>query len=128
MQLGAAGLFFLAMLFAVGTYVAYSFFCINVPAKHIAVLTKKTGLDLKNDQEIAPGPEYKGVQVAVLSEGRHFRNPYEWDWEIYPMVEIPEGKMGIRVRLYGDDLAEGHFVANTENEKGIIPQELTPGR
>jgi regulator of protease activity HflC (stomatin/prohibitin superfamily) len=128
LQLGAAGLFLLAMFFAIGTYVAYSFFCINVPAKHIAVLTKKTGEDLSNQQEIAPGPEFKGIQTTVLSEGRHFRNPFDWDWEIYPMVEIPEGKMGVRVRLHGDDLSEGHFVATQETEKGIIPQELTPGR
>jgi len=128
LQMGAAGLLFLFFAFAVATYVAYSFFCINVPAKHIAVLTKKTGKDLTNDQEIAPSAEYKGVQTEVLSEGRHFRNPFNWDWEIYPMVEIPEGKMGVRVRLHGEDLPEGHFVATTDREKGIIPGELTPGR
>ena len=40
LQLGAAGLVMLLLGSAVATYIAYSFFCINVPAKHIAVLTK----------------------------------------------------------------------------------------
>ncbi|MFM7116586.1 MAG: hypothetical protein ACKO0N_08135, partial [Planctomycetota bacterium] len=43
LQMGAAGLLFLLFAFAIATYVAYGFFCINVPAKHIAVMTKKTG-------------------------------------------------------------------------------------
>lgn len=127
-QWGLAGFFLLVVMAIVATFVAYNFFCIYVPARHIAVLTKKTGKDLTNDQEVAPNEEYKGIQAAVLSEGRHFRNPYHWDWAVYPMVEIPEGKMGIRVRLFGDDLPDRHFVAMTETQKGIVPQELMPGR
>lgn len=128
LQLGFAGVVLFLLAFAVATYVAYSFFCINIPSKHIAVLTKKTGKDLSNNEEIAPSEEYKGIQKEVLSEGRHFRNPFNWDWEIYPMVEIPEGKMGVRVRLHGNDLGEGHFVAAMDQDKGIVPQELMPGR
>ena len=117
-------------------FVAYYYCRIDVPAKHIAVLTKKTGKDLENHQEIAPSAEYKGLQLAVLNEGRYFRNPWSWDWSIYPMVEIPEGKMGVRVRLYGQNLGYGDFVApKTEenpdpdaNIKGIVPEVLRGGR
>ncbi|TWT74632.1 SPFH domain / Band 7 family protein [Posidoniimonas polymericola] len=103
---------------------------INVPDRHIAVLTRKTGEDLTNDQELAPNAEHKGMQLQVLSEGRYFYNPYFWNWKVYPMVEIPRDKMGVRVRLYGDDLPYGDFIAKSENknQKGIIDDVLKPGR
>ena len=101
---------------------------IDVPAKHMAVLTRRTGENLENGEEIAPDDQHKGLQLKVLTEGRYFYNPYVWDWEVYPMVEIPEDKMGVRVRLYGDDLPYGHFVATQENEKGIVREVLRPGR
>ncbi len=101
---------------------------INVDAGHIAVLTNRVGEDLKNGEEIATSPKQKGVQKDVLTEGRHFRNPYYWGWAIYPMVEIPNGKMGIRIRLYGDDLPYGDFLAKKESDKGIVEEVLAPGR
>ena len=109
-------------------YFVYTRFRIDVPAKHIAVLTHKTGQDLENDDEVAVDESQKGLQLGVLPEGRYFYNPFLWNWKVYPMVEIPEDKMGVRVRLYGDDLPYGHFVATKENEKGIVEDVLKPGR
>jgi hypothetical protein len=68
------------------------------------------------------------LQKDILSEGRHFRDIYNWDWKIYPMVEIPEGKLGVRIRLHGDDLKDREFVALEESQKGIVPKVLMPGR
>ncbi len=101
---------------------------IEVPRGHIAVLIKKTGKNLTNDQEIAPDDKHKGVQLEVLAEGRHYRNPWNWRWEVVPQVEIPANKLGVRVRLYGDELPYGHLIATAENQKGIIPEPLVPGR
>lgn len=112
----------------VAGFLTYSQFRIDVPAMHLAVLTKKTGADITNEHEIAPDAAHKGVQPAILTEGRYFYNPYDWDWSIYPMVEIPEGKMGVRVRLYGDPLPYAAFVATKDNEKGIVQDVLRPGR
>jgi regulator of protease activity HflC (stomatin/prohibitin superfamily) len=113
-------------------YIVYSQFRIDVPSMHIAVLTKKTGTDIQNHDELATktddGKLRKGLQLDPLTEGRYFRNCYTWDWEVYPMIDIPADKMGIRVRLYGDDLPYGHFVATTETEKGIVQDVLKPGR
>ena len=118
---------FIPLMMIVG-YWAYSLFRIDVPAKHIAVLTKLSGKNIDNDEEIAPDASYKGVQKEVLAEGRYFYNPYFWTWDIYPMVEIPEGKMGVRVRLHGETLKYGDFVAFEENQKGIVKDVLRPGR
>jgi regulator of protease activity HflC (stomatin/prohibitin superfamily) len=109
-------------------YVIYTQCRIDVPAYHIAVLTRKTGEDIQNDQEVAPNIDHKGLQLDVLTEGRYFRNPYSFDWEVYPMVEVPAGKMGVRIRLYGQDLSYGDFVATEESQKGIVNDVLRPGR
>ena len=109
-------------------YGIYTKFRIDVPSKHFAVLVRKTGQDITNDLEQAPGDKHKGVQHTLLSEGRYFYNPYYWDWNVYPMIEVTEGMMGVRVRLYGDDLPYGHFVATQENQKGIVAEVLRPGR
>jgi len=101
---------------------------IEVPTGYMAVLTHKTGLDIANDDELAPSARHKGVQKEVLAEGRHFRDPWNWSWEVVPQIEIPQGKIGIRVRLNGDDPPDGGVIAWKENEKGIVPQVLNPAR
>ncbi|MGY8770309.1 MAG: SPFH domain-containing protein [Pirellulales bacterium] len=120
------GFIFFSLL--ASAYIVYTQFRIDVPAKHFAVLTKKTGIDLENGQELAPDADHKGLQLDVLSEGRYFYNPYYWKWEVYPMIEIPREKMGVRVRLYGDNLGYGDFVATDEQTKGIVEDVLEPGR
>ncbi len=112
----------------VGAFVVYTHFRIYVPPKHIAVLTRKTGAELNNTQEIAPDETYKGLQREIMMEGRYFRDPYNWGWAVYPQIEIPDGKMGVRIRLYGDDLPYGKFAATKENEKGVVEDVLRPGR
>ena len=114
-------------------FIVYTKFRIDVPARHFAVLTKKTGEDLENGEEIAPDERHKGLQLEVLPEGRYFYNPYTWKWEVYPMIEIPREKMGIRIRLYGEDLDYGDFLAKDDDDgdivhKGIVEEVLKPGR
>lgn len=106
----------------------YTQFRIDVPTFHMAVLTRKVGLDVENGDEVAPTPEHKGIQQAVLTEGRYFYNPYVWSWKVLPQVDIPAGKLGVQVRLYGDDLPPGQFLAAKENQKGVVPGILQPGR
>ena len=101
---------------------------IDVPNKHIAVLTHKVGKDLESGVILAPTNEYKGVQIEVLTEGRYYYNPYDWTWQVVPQVEIPEGKLGVRIRMYGEDLAAGELIAWKENQKGIVSEVLRPGR
>ena len=68
------------------------------------------------------------MQKEVLTEGRYYYNPYAWTWQVVPQVEIPEGKLGVRIRMYGDDLPAGELIAWKENQKGIVPEVLRPGR
>jgi regulator of protease activity HflC (stomatin/prohibitin superfamily) len=93
----------------------------------IAVLIRKTGKDLSSGKIVATDRNEKGVQLEVLAEGRHFRNPYTWAWETHPIIEIPAGKLGVQTRLYGDDLPPGEIMA-TATSKGILAETLGVGK
>jgi len=127
-MMGCFGIAVGLMMLVVGPLAMYQSCRIDVPPGSIAVLIRKTGLDIENSDEIAPTPEHKGVQHAVLFEGRYFYNPYDWEWEIVPQFEVPVGKIGVKTRLYGDDLPYGEFLAKTPEQKGILPDVLQPGR
>ena len=126
----SAAAFALAGIGAVGLLAVWTYrqFLIDVPAGHIGVLVRQIGDDLTNAEEVAAKPGQKGVQLEPLTEGRRFLNPYVWDWNVYPMVEIPEGKLGVRIRLYGDDPPAGSLVAAEKNQRGVVPDVLRPGR
>jgi regulator of protease activity HflC (stomatin/prohibitin superfamily) len=108
--------------------VGYLFAKVSVPAEHIAVLTRKTGADIENADAVAKDGDHKGLQLGILTEGRYFYNPYSWSWNVYPMITVPDGKLGVRVRLYGKNLPYGDFLATKEDQKGIVPEVLRPGR
>lgn len=124
-SLAALAVFGLGLLWFV-----YDSFVIDVPAGHLAVLIHKTGKDLTNGDEIAPDAEHKGIQIEVLREGRYFfkYDPYNWAWEVKQQHQILEGQVGVLVRLHGEDLPYGEFLARNENQKGIVPGVLQPGR
>jgi len=104
------------------------FFCrIEPGGGQIAVLIHKTGKNLPASQVMAQEPNQKGIQLDVLSEGRYFRNPYSWGWEVHSMTDIPAGQLGVVTRLYGNDLAAGKILAE-EGTKGIVSDVLTPGK
>lgn len=126
--LGMSGLVLLLFIALVGSVVIYNSFRIEVPTGYMAILTHKTGKDLPNNEEIAPAAEYKGVQKQVLAEGRYFYNPYSWSWKVVPQIEIPQGKLGVRIRLHGEELPYGEIIAQRETQKGIVAEVLRPGR
>lgn len=114
-------------------WTVYTSFRIDVSSGEIAVLIRKTGLDIANGDEIAPTPEHKGIQREVLAEGRYFYNPYIWSWQVIKQIEIAPGDMGIKISLAGDDLGYGDFLARVDENgnaltKGIMPGVLNPGR
>ncbi len=117
------------------------FFCrIEVPEGQFAVLVAKMGDDLPDGRILALDPSEKGIQYAVLPEGRHFRNPLIWDWEIHALTFVPAGNVGVQTRLYGeipDDAAmrAGHILVSrgdetdpSKHERGIVREILDPGR
>ena len=94
----------------------------------VAVLMRKTGRDLPQGEILAPGPGYKGIQLDVLAEGRHFRNPYTWHWTIVRAVDVPAGKFGVLVRKFGKELPEGEIIAPDAEHRGIVKEVLGTGK
>lgn len=123
---GLAG-FAVFVVLALGPMVWWFGFRIEPGEGQIAVLIRKTGEDLPSGQIIATSPKQKGIQLEVLPEGRYFRNPYVWDWEIHTITDIPAGKLGVQTRLYGEDLPSGRIIA-AEGTKGILANVLMPGK
>lgn len=130
-RLGAGTVIVMLVALTVVGMAIYNSCRIEVPTASQAVLIRKIGLDLPADAEIAPVAEdgrlYKGVQPYVLTEGRYFYNPINWDWEIREQFEVPVGKIGVRIALVGDDLPPGQILAGP-GQKGILPEVLKPGR
>ena len=107
-------------------------FCrIEVEPEHVAVLVAKTGKNLPDGWVLAREPGYKGIQLEVLKPGRHFRNPLFWGWSIEKYVDIRQGQVGVRTRLYGDvpvDLEQNLLVPEDSQLKGIVAEVLKPGQ
>ena len=129
----AGGLMTAGIFVSIAVWLTYVHCRIDIGPDQFAVLIRKTGRDLKNSDEVAPDDSYKGVQKKVLTTGRYFYNPYDYDWEVKPLIEIKTGKLGVRVSLTGDDLPYGEFLAQMVSDdeartKGIVPEVLKPGR
>lgn len=100
---------------------------VRVERGMVALLIKKTGLDLPDGEIMAPGPGYKGIQREMLSEGWHLLNPLVWEWQIAEQFEVPAGKVGVRLRHHGKPLRPGQLLADPD-QKGIDREVLKPAR
>lgn len=122
----AATAFFIGM----GIFFTKSF--ITVPEGKAMVLLRKTGIPLAPEQIITTNPKQQGIQLKMYPEGWHFLNPYTWEAKIVNKVEIPEGMLGVQIRLYGSQLPEGQVIAGEDAtnraQKGIVAAILRPGR
>ncbi len=96
------------------------------PDEMAVVTAKMVGEELPPGQILAKKGQ-RGILEDVLGEGRHFLNPWLYDWEIRPVVVIPPGKVGIVTSKVGEDLPEGEFLAE-RGQKGIWRNVLGPGK
>lgn len=116
-----------ALLIAGGLF--FWFGCRIEPANgEIAVLIRKTGKPLPQGEVIASNPGEQGIQLEVLGEGRYFRNPYIWDWEIFPVTDVPAGKFAVLVRKYGKINTNGSIIAADDRHRGVVREVLGTGR
>ncbi|MDR1534437.1 MAG: hypothetical protein LBU64_04985 [Planctomycetota bacterium] len=116
----------LAILAGAGIFVWY--WCrIEPDNDQIAILIRKTGTNLGPGEIIAGRPGQKGIQPIPLPEGRHFYNPYDWDWEFTDVTIIPAGSLGVITRLYGDEAPPGAIIA-PPGCRGIAEDILRPGK
>lgn len=98
---------------------------VYVKPGYMGVVNCKMGKALEPGQILAR-PGQKGVQEAVLGEGRHFINPLIYSVEIRPCVMIPAGKIGVVTSKVGTNRLDNVVVVE-EGEKGTWRRVLTPG-
>ncbi|MDG4551302.1 MAG: SPFH domain-containing protein [Candidatus Contendobacter sp.] len=117
-----------AVALVVGGWLVWQWgFCrLYVEPGAMAVVTAKTGAALPPGQILAQ-PGQKGIQEAVLGEGRHFLNPWLYEHKIMPLVTIPAGKVGVVTSMVGAELPAGEFLAEP-GQKGIWRRVLGPGK
>jgi hypothetical protein len=95
------------------------------PGKVLVVIAK-TGDELPPGQLLAK-PGQKGIQEAVLGEGRHFILPVVNEVEIADAIEVDADHVGVVKANVGKDLPAGQILAD-DDEKGIRRRVLPPGR
>lgn len=120
------GLVFMLLLIA-GLYGIWLwFFCrFYVGPGQMAVIRANVGDALPPGQILAREGQ-KGIQERVLGEGRHFLNPYYFEWEVRDAISIAPGQVGLVTAKVGADLPEGEFIAGP-GQKGIQRGVLGPG-
>jgi hypothetical protein len=115
----------LAALFVWGIW-TWGFCRFYVNPDEMAIVISKTGAELGPGQILAKKNQ-KGVQEEVLSEGRHFLNPVNFEHKIEKVIEIKPGKIGVVTSKVGKDLPQGEFLA-APGQKGVGRQILGPGK
>ena len=70
----------------------------------------------------------KAYRSRFLPKAAYFRDPYEWSWEIIPQTEIPAGKLGVTRSTVWREPALRRVPGHQDNQKGILPGVLNPGR
>lgn len=128
LRFGLVGAVILAVMVVVG-FVFVWFYCrIEPPTGQCAVLIRLDGTDIPANDIIATEPGQKGIQLEPLSEGRYFRNPILWKWEIVPLVQIREGELGVVMRRFGKLPPPGQYIVRqSESYRGIIDEPLLAG-
>jgi hypothetical protein len=123
-----SALVFIVLVIVGGVWLFWQWgFCrFYVQADEMAVIIAKVGDPLPPGQILAKSGQ-KGVQEAVLGEGRHFRNPWLYERVIKPVIVIPPGKVGVVTSKVGDELPQGEFLAEV-GQKGIWRRVLGPGK
>jgi regulator of protease activity HflC (stomatin/prohibitin superfamily) len=107
---------------------------VEVPPGSFLVKINLWGQDLPAGEIIAPDSSYKGVQLDVLREGRHWLNPLFYRYEIHKLENVPMGQCLVLTRKFGTAIPEerrqkGDILARSDGERGIVAEPIRePGK
>jgi hypothetical protein len=119
------------MTLGVLTTVAWFSFRIYVPTNKCAVLIKKTGAMLPEGESVATNDSQRGIQQEVLGPGRHFRDPFRWEWKLVDQQVIPAGdptkwKFNTRILAHQPDAIRNVMAAMAEDlpKIGVVTRRV----
>lgn len=98
---------------------------VEVPPGKVGIVMALGGKTPRDGHIITDHDEEKGIRRKVLSPGTYRFNPYGYQVDLVPAVEITPGHVGVQRRLLGKD-SKSRFAASSE-EKGILREVLQPG-
>ena len=110
-----AGALLITVLVVIFITVTWTTFFIYIHPEKMGVVIKKFGSNLDESQILAR-PGQRGVQAAVLGEGRHFINPVTVKIERHPCVLIKPGKIGVVTSKVGKEPAADRILANDDEK------------
>ncbi len=100
---------------------------IVIPAGSVGVLTRKVGKTPPAGTILVErASDYQGIIRDVVEPGIHYLNSYEFQVEIKPAINIPDGFVGVMVAKTGKP-APGDQMLVEEGFRGIRKQYLKPG-
>ncbi|MBI3724464.1 hypothetical protein HY251_11000 [bacterium] len=105
----------------------------DVPPGHVGVLVRKFGKTPdthafeQGNFVVAAGSEVKGIVSEVLQPGKHAINPYAYDLEVAPFVEVPTGFVGVVTNLVGEPHKANGEYTSAPGERGVQKETYGPG-
>jgi len=93
----------------------------------IGLLIRKFGKPLPFPKTVATEPDERGPVEGILRPGRHNINPLAYDVQRFPVIEIPEGRVGVVTLLSGRDPKRKNTFTVEPGEKGVQRETLPPG-
>lgn len=96
-------------------------------AGEVGVLIRKFGRPLPPGKTVATEPDERGPVAEILPPGRHFINPLAYEVKRFPMLQIPEGHVGVVTLLHGAEPQARNTYTVAEGEQGVQPYTLPPG-
>jgi regulator of protease activity HflC (stomatin/prohibitin superfamily) len=93
----------------------------------IGVLIRRYGKPLPFPKTVATEPDERGPVRDILKPARHNINLLAYEVQRFPVVQIPEGHVGVVTLLSGDDPATPNTYTVAPGEKGVQRETLAPG-
>ena len=93
----------------------------------MGVLVRKFGKPLPFPKTVATEPDERGPVADILRPGRYNINLLAYDVQRFPVVQIPEGHVGVVTLLSGADPKRRNTFTVEPGEKGVQHEALAPG-
>ncbi|MDO8630884.1 MAG: SPFH domain-containing protein [Phycisphaerales bacterium] len=110
----------------------YSYKTIKIQATSIdqnemGVLIRKYGKPLAFPKTVATQPDERGPVTEILRPGRHNINHLTYEVQRFPVIQIPEGRVGVVTLLSGREPEKKNTFTVEPGEKGVQRETLPPG-
>ncbi|MFQ5501437.1 MAG: SPFH domain-containing protein [Phycisphaerae bacterium] len=98
-----------------------------IKQNEVGVLMRKYGKPLPFPKTVATEPDERGPVDEILQPARHNVNPFAYEVQKFPAIQVPEGHVGVVTLLSGTDPTVKNTYTVEPGDKGVQRETLTPG-